>query len=145
MPIPDFGSNGELPVGLHQATLDEVLTRFGTGTWQRQDVTQRLIHIYTVAKATGQLERFVIYGSYITAKPNPGDVDIFLVMEAGFDPDTLSDESKLLFEHGEVHNKLGASIFWVTQGNSFASIDFLITGWQTKRDKTRRGIIEVLL
>ncbi len=145
MPIPDFESNGDLPVGLHQATLDEVLTRFGTSTGQRQDVTQRLIHIYTVAKATGQLKRFVIYGSYITAKPKPSDVDVFLVMKEGFEPNTLGEESKLLFENGEVHNKLGASIFWVTQGNSFASIDFLITGWQTKRDKMRRGIIEVLV
>jgi hypothetical protein len=145
MPIPDFESNGDLPVGLHQATLDEVLTRFGVGTVQRQAVTKRLIRIYNLAKATAQLRRFVIYGSYITDKPNPGDVDIFLVMQEGFDPETLGDDSKLLFEHGEVHDKLGASIFWVTLGNSFASIDFLITGWQTKRDKTRRGIIEVLV
>jgi hypothetical protein len=145
MPIPDFESNGDLPVGLYQATLDEVLTRFGVGALQRQAVTKRLIRIYNLAKATGQLKRFVIYGSYITDKPNPGDVDIFLVMQEGFDPETLADDSKLLFEHGEVHDKLGASIFWVTLGNSFVSIDFLITGWQTKRDKTRRGIIEVLV
>lgn len=145
MPIPDFESNGDLPIGLHQATLDEVLARFGTSTLQRQAVTKRLINVHTLAKSTGQLKRFIIYGSYITDKPNPGDVDIFLVMQEGFDPDTLSGESKLVFEHGESHDKLGASIFWVTQGNSFASIDFLITGWQTKRDKTRRGIIEVLL
>lgn len=145
MPIPDFESNGDLPVGLHQATLDEVLTRFSTGVLQRQVVTKRLIYIYNLAKATGQLKRFIVYGSYVTDKPNPGDVDIFLVMQEGFDPEILSGDPKLLFEHGEVHDKLGASIFWVTLGNSFASIDFLITGWQTKRDKTRRGIIEILL
>jgi hypothetical protein len=145
MPIPDFESNGDLPVGLHQATLDEVLTRFGAGTLQRQAVIKRLIHIYNLAKATGQLERFIVYGSYITDKLNPGDVDIFLVMQEGFECETLSGDPKLLFEHGEVHDKLGASIFWVTQGSSFVSIDFLITGWQTKRDKTRRGIIEVLV
>lgn len=145
MPIPDFESNGDLPVGLHQATLDEVLTRFGTGTLQRQAVTKRLVHIHTLAKSTGQLKRLIIYGSYITDKPSPGDVDIFLVMQEGFEPDNVIDEAKLVFEHGESHDKLGASIFWVTQGNSFANIDFLIAGWQTKRDKTRRGIIEVLL
>ena len=132
-------------MGLHRATLDEVLTRFGTGTLQRQAVTQTLIHFYTAAKTTGQLKRSIIYGSYITNKPNPGDVDIFLVMEEGFEPDTLSDESRLIFVHDEVHNKFGASIFWVTQGSSFASIDFLITGWQTKRDKTQRGIIEIFV
>lgn len=145
MPIPDFESNGDLPVGLHQAALDEVLAQFGTGTWQRAEVTQRLRRIYALAKATGQLKRFIIYGSYVTAKPDPGDVDIFLVMETGFDPNLLSGEAKVLFDHDEVHHKFGASIFWVTQGSSFASIDFLITGWQTKRNKTLRGIIEVFV
>jgi hypothetical protein len=97
MPIPDFESNGDLPVGLHQATLDEVLTRFGAGTFQRQAVTRTLLHIHSVALATGQLERFVIYGSYITAKTNPRDVDVFLVMREGFEPDMVSDEAKLIF------------------------------------------------
>lgn len=145
MPIPDFESNSNLPIGLHQATLDEVLTRFGTGTWQRQEVTQRLIHIYTVAKATGLLERFIIYGSYITAKPNPRDVDVFLVMQEGFTTGILSAEAKLIFLHAEAEDKLGASIFWVTRGRSFATIDFLIEGWQTTRDETFRGIMEVIL
>ncbi len=145
MPIPDFESNGDLPIGLHQATLDEVLARFGIGTFQRQAVTRTLTHIYSVALATGQLERFVIYGSYITVKPNPRDVDVFLVMKEGFTTGILSDEAKLIFLHAEAEDKLGASIFWVTSGRSFATIDFLIEGWQTTRDETFRGIVEVIL
>jgi hypothetical protein len=35
MPLPAFDEQGDLPVGVHQATLDEVLTRFGHGTPQR--------------------------------------------------------------------------------------------------------------
>lgn len=145
MPIPEFESNGDLPVGLHQATLDEVLTRFGTGTFQREAVTQILTHIYSVALATGQLERFIIYGSYITAKSNPRDVDVFLVMKEDFEPDMVHDEARLIFRHAQAEEKLGASIFWVTQGRSFATIDFLIEGWQTTRDETFRGIVEVIL
>ena len=45
MPLPAFDEQGDLPVGVHQATLDEGLTRFGHGTPQRQLVTTQLVHI----------------------------------------------------------------------------------------------------
>lgn len=145
MPIPDFESKGDLPEGLHQAAFDEVLARFGTGTIQRSAVTRTLTFIYSAVLATQQADRFIIYGSYVTAKPNPQDVDIFLVMKEGFEVDSLTDETKVIFSHVEAQHRLGASVFWVTRGTSFTNIDLLIAGWQTKRDQTRRGIIEVLL
>lgn len=145
MSIPDFESNGDLPLGLHRATLDEVLTRFGKGTTQRKAITKTLAAIYTIASATGHLERFIVYGSYVTDKLIPNDVDIFLVMREDFKAATVSEDARLIFSHGEAQNKLGASIFWVTQSNSFATIDYLIMGWQTKRDKMLRGIIEIVL
>jgi hypothetical protein len=42
-------------------------------------MARRLEHIYTLAVGTGHLARFIIYGSFVTTKPNPGDVDIFLL------------------------------------------------------------------
>ena len=54
----------------------EVLDRFGQGTLQRQLVVSRLKKIYNLADGTGKLERFVIYGSFITSKENPNDVDV---------------------------------------------------------------------
>ena len=93
MALPEFDSQGDLPEGVHRATLDEVLARFGHGTPQRQIVTGRLNRVLELARATGKLERFIIFGSYITAKPEPNDVDILLVMrddlqERDYDPDT---------------------------------------------------------
>ena len=34
--IPDFNEFGDLPVGRHAASVNEILTRFGSGTPQRQ-------------------------------------------------------------------------------------------------------------
>jgi Family of unknown function (DUF6932) len=79
MPLPQLNSAGELPAGIHQATMDEVLAQFGSGTAQRQAVTARLRHIYQLARATRKLERLILFGSYITAKPDPNDVDIIRV------------------------------------------------------------------
>jgi hypothetical protein len=67
MPLPEFNDNGDLPEGVYQATLDEVLARFGHDTPQRQLVTARLARIYKIALSTGKLLRFVIFGSYVTA------------------------------------------------------------------------------
>jgi hypothetical protein len=36
MPLPPLNSEGELPGGVHQATMDEVLTQFGGSMPQRQ-------------------------------------------------------------------------------------------------------------
>ena len=78
MPLPEFDRAGDSPLGVHQASLGEVVTRFGQSTLQRQVVTARLLRVYELASGTGKLERFIIFGSYVTAKPNPNDVDIGL-------------------------------------------------------------------
>ena len=35
MPLPSFDEQGDLPVGVHQSTITEVIERFGTHTLQR--------------------------------------------------------------------------------------------------------------
>ncbi len=144
MPWPAFNEFGDLPVGVYRATLAEVIAHFGHGTAQRIAITARLEHIYALARRTGALQRFIIFGSYITAAPNPRDVDIFLVMQGGFQPrDALSDTQRL-FRHDTVQSELGASIFWLNAETSFADTEDLIIGWQTRRDLQRRGIVEVV-
>jgi response regulator of citrate/malate metabolism len=60
---PDYDNNGDLPGGIHQATLAEVVEHFGQSNLQRQRVAQRLARIYDLAQSTGQVARFIIYGS----------------------------------------------------------------------------------
>ena len=144
MPLPEFNHLGDLPVGVYLATLDEVLERFGQGTPQRQLVTGRLKRIHKLALSTGKLARFVIYGSYITDKSAPNDVDIILVMQDDFDPADYDDPTAIVFDHMRTHNELGASIFWtVVSGTLLETLDEFIAGWQFKRDQTRRGIVEI--
>jgi len=47
MPLPELDRYGDLPVGVHQASLDEVIARFGHGTPQRRLVAMRLLRIMT--------------------------------------------------------------------------------------------------
>jgi hypothetical protein len=141
---PDCNALGDLPIGIHRATIAEVIAHFGQGTAQRVAITARLERIYELARRTGHLQRFIIFGSYVTAEPNPRDVDIFLVMRGGFQPRDAPPETQHLFQHDTAQSEFGASIFWVNAATSFADTEDLIIGWQTRRDLQRRGIVEVI-
>ena len=97
-----------------------------------------------LAHSTKQVARFIVYGSFVTAKPAPGDVDIFLVMEDSFDVDQVYGEAALIFDHQEAQNVLGASIFWIRRLAAIGGEQKAVEDWQIKRDKTRRGIVEVI-
>lgn len=144
MSLPNLNSEGELPEGVHQATIDEILARFGSGTPQRQAVTARLRRIYDLAKATGKLERLILFGSYITATPDPNDVDIVLVMRNDFEVQACDEDTRGLFDHLRAAVVFGASIFWIRPAMLLLeTLEEFIAHWQIKRDQTRRGIVEV--
>ena len=132
------------PSAYYRATIAEVIAHFGRGTAQRVAITARLERIYELARRTGSVQRFIIFGSYVTAEPNPRDVDIFLVMRGGFQPHDAPPEAQHLFRHDTAQSEFGASIFWVNTETSFADTEDLIIGWQTRRDLQRRGIVEVI-
>ena len=142
--LPAFHENGDLPVGIYRATLAEVLEHFGTATLQRRLVGQRLERIYALAASTGQVTRFAVFGSFVTATPHPNDIDIFLIMADTFDASQMQDEAAIIFDHQAAQNIGGASVFWIRQLAAIGGEDEALAYWQTKRDHTRRGIVEVI-
>lgn len=144
MTLPAFNDEGDLPEGIYRARLGEVLTRFSTGTTQRQDVAARLRRIYNLVEATGKLARMIIFGSFITTRPEPNDVDIVLIMQDDFNLSLCDEETGKLFDHSEAQANFGASIFWIRPSMLILeSIEQFTEHWQIKRDGTRRGIVEV--
>lgn len=142
--FPEFNEHGDLPVGIYNATLQEVIEHFGKHNFQRRLIANRLLRIYNLAKSTGYLARFVVYGSFITSKPKPNDVDIFLLMDESFVSVKVFGDARVIFDHIKVHEEEGASVFWSKRGEILGSEESLIEDWQLKRDKTRRGIVEVI-
>ena len=141
---PDFDVNGDLPVGIHRATLAEAVERFGTASVQRRVVAQRLKRIYELASGTGHLARFIVFGSFVTSKPDPNDVDIFLLMEDSFVPKQISGEVEIIFNHLAAQEYEGASVFWLKRSGAIGGEQSAVEDWQIKRDKTRRGVVEVI-
>jgi hypothetical protein len=142
--LPLLGKDGDLPPGIYRTTLLETLLRFGKGSRRRVAVALRLERIYRVAAGTGQLARFVIFGSFISTKREPADVDVFLLMEDTFDLGQQTGETRILFDHAAAQAHFGASVFWLRRLAALGGEDDTIAGWQIKRDGTRRGIIEIV-
>ncbi len=94
-------------------------------------------------QGTGALARFIVFGSFITDKAAPNDVDIFLVMADRFDVATVAGETRYVFDHMAAHNLLGASVFWIPRAACLGGEDAAVLDWQIKRDGGRRGIVEV--
>ncbi len=144
MPLPAFNEFGDLPEGSHQATLDEIVARFGTGSSQRQAVTDRLRRIYRLALAAGPLDRLLVFGSYVSDVDEPNDVDVILVMRNEFRSEECPAESMKLFDHEAADRELGASVFWVRPDMLLGEpLDQFLAFWQTKRDGRRRGVVEI--
>lgn len=140
LPLNDAG---DLPPGVHPATLAEVIERFGKSSPQRPTVARRLGRIYSLVRATGHMARFIIFGSFITAKTEPNDVDTFLVMDDDFEVSKVTGEAAILFDHLAAQNYGGASIFWVRRLGALGGEQVAIEDWQIKRDGARRGVVEV--
>jgi hypothetical protein len=143
MTLPLLNADGDLPPGVHLSSLTEIETRFGAGNTIRRLVFERLTRIFAVAKRTGHLARFVIYGSFVTDKPEPNDVDVFMVFDDDFDASQTDPEVRLLLDHATADAHFGASVFWLRRPAAFGGEQATIEFWQTKRDGGLRGIVEI--
>lgn len=144
MALPDFNPEGDLPPGVHRATLAEVLERFRGGSVQRRAVAERLDRLYQLVASTGQLARFVVFGSFVTAKDEPNDVDIVLLMEDTFEVSSVTGEAALVFQHLEADAHFGASLFWTRRSGALGGEQAMIEYWQVRREGGQRGIVEIV-
>lgn len=143
MALPSFTLEGDLPCGVHRATLREAMDRFGNGSLQRRAVSERLSRIHALAISTGRLARFIVFGSFVTSKENPKDVDIVMLMEDSFELANVADEAAIVFHHLDAQACFGASVFWARRSGALGGEQAMVEYWQIRRDGGRRGIVEI--
>jgi hypothetical protein len=80
MSLPATLPNGFLPPGVHTASLQAIIERFGMATPRRQVLAGRLEALFHVARASGQLQRAFLWGSFPTDASFPRDLDLFLLI-----------------------------------------------------------------
>jgi hypothetical protein len=89
VPIPEFTEDGLLPAGVHIATLQEVVGRFGAISLQGRAIAASLTWAFGAARRAG-VAQFVIDGSFVDAKPEPNDVDCVLLLGEGYPKDAAA-------------------------------------------------------
>ena len=147
MSLPALLPNGYLPPGVHEATLSEVVEHFGTNTPRRQVLASRLQELVNLARETSKLQRLFIWGSFVTDKLFPRDLDVFLLMQEGFDREfsALSPPQRYVFEHESARLLFEADIFWATEAIGATVLASWLSVYQLTRDMGQRGIVEGIL
>lgn len=80
--IPEFYADGNLPSGLYAATLEEVIERFEGKNLKRRKLTRSLKQFCLFIR--DHSDEVYLFGSYITTKPAPRDVDLLIVFPKTF-------------------------------------------------------------
>jgi predicted nucleotidyltransferase len=141
--FPDFNEHGDLPPTVYRSSLREAIQHFGASSPRREIVAMRLERIYEMARESGHLKRFAVFGSFVTAKEDPNDVDIFMIMDDGFDVTKVDPANAVLFEHAAAQSHLGASVFWVRSMAAMGGEQAAIEDWMLTREGRNRGILEI--
>lgn len=87
MAIPELNSEGFLPPGIHDCSMEEVRNEFGTfrRTDRRVQLMKKLEAYLTEIHSTSFVEFVLLDGSFVTASDEPNDIDLVLVLPAGHD------------------------------------------------------------
>jgi Family of unknown function (DUF6932) len=147
MSLPETLANGFLPSGVHAARLDAIIERFGSVTPRRVVLADRLQELLRLAQATQQLQRAFLFGSFITDASFPRDLDVFLLMQEGFDREfrALPPLQREVFDYAQARLLFEADVFWATEAIGAKELMAWLSVYQLSREMVPRGIVEVLL
>ncbi len=147
MSLPETLASGFLPPGVHAARLDDIIDRFGAAMPRRAVLADRLQELLRLAQATRQLQRAFLFGSFVTDAPFPRDLDVFLLMQEGFDREfrSLPLLQRDVFEYEQARLLFEADVFWATEAIGAEELTAWLSVYQLSREMVPRGIVEVLL
>jgi hypothetical protein len=140
-----FNQDGNFPEGIHVATEDEVCARFAPPSARRQWLGEQLRKLLALAKSTGQRARVFLWGSFVTNKEIPNDLDVLLVMDTGFAVEGVPAQAQVVFDHVQARLRFHADIFWTKASLDPPVRHLWLDTYQTGKEFTRRGIVEVIV
>lgn len=150
MPIPLLNELGELPPGIHSASLTEIELEFGSSTPRRVQLMAGLKQAVANFQQAG-VQRIYLDGSFTTSKDEPNDIDGCWSAQGNINEKLLdplfwnfqSDADVPIFRDA-VKAKYGLDFYiaeWTEVGSGKSFPDF----FQTNRDGEPKGILQVNL
>jgi hypothetical protein len=98
MSLPDFNQDGYLPPGIYAASLAEVVERFGTASQARNRQAELLRQVVEAAKNYPIIKRVLLWGSFVTTRLEPADVDYSIVVSIDHWRTILHPEHRRFFQ-----------------------------------------------
>jgi hypothetical protein len=146
--LPEFDFDGDLPAGLHSATLVDLERRFGRFmiSDRRVALFEKFKQMVEMAKASGIVEKIIVGGSFVTAKPDPNDIDLVIVLSKDIDFDTLAPSQYVITDRDALRRVFrGGDLDVIVVRESTKRMQTAIEFFQTNRDNKEVGIVEVKL
>jgi len=134
-----------LPIGVHATNWQEFRSRFGAGTPRRLWLFGRFKALVELAASTGKLRRVFVWGSFVTAKPVPKDVDLLLIMDADFEVEHAPVPAQVVFDSIQSRLLFESDVFWARSSIGEEVLQLWLETYQTSRNLGKRGIVELEL
>jgi hypothetical protein len=146
MPLPDLDADGFLPTGIHAGTLAEVGDRYGQGSPLRRREFDLLRRVVEAALEYPTIKRVFIWGSFVTARREPQDLDYSLIVALDHPRTGIAIAYRRFLVPSEARQRYGVDTGYLLIADfpleiSVERVDFLC------HTKTQRpcGIVEVAL
>jgi predicted nucleotidyltransferase len=98
-----------------------------------------------LAATNGKLRRAFIWGSFVTAKPAPKDIDILLIMDDDFEVDGVAAPAQAVFDSVRAKLLFESDVFWARSSIGRELVELWLETYQTSRGFQKRGIVELEL
>src|SRR5207249_3519198 len=123
-----------LAPGVHPATLDEVIARFGSDSNVRRDIAQSLGWLIPLCHRAG-IARLILNGSFISDVLEPNDADCVLLQGPGYNEQSIAA--------AELEQGLPFLSLQIVREQAF---DHLVNRYfATNRSGVGKGVVEVML
>lgn len=129
---------------MRQITLDQLRADHGSGTERRVELYERFEQWLAVWQATGALRRLWVFGSFVSAKPGPGDIDILVQLASDFDLASAPEHLRPWLDH-ELCRTLHEMDLFVCKENTPDTVLALLLDTFGKDRSGEETIVEVLL
>lgn len=96
-----------------------------------------------LVESTGKLEHLFVWGSFVSAKEFPNDVDLLLVMSSDFQLADVPGACQIVFDYVSARIRFQADVFWSKASIGEDLLRLWLDTYQTTKDFKRRGIVEV--
>ena len=146
--IPALNEHGLLPEGIHDCAFEEVEARFGgyQASERRPQLWGKFTEFFHQARSSQLVEELVLDGSFVTARTDPNDIDLIVIVFAthDFGADLPPYQYNLLAGR-QVRRRFGFDIIIVKNGtdNLAQSVEFFSQVRQ--RPALKKGLLRLKL